>query len=113
MSKCTPLSPSLLALLVLTLQVPAAQAGDLACSGPATGHLGTETVCTALRPLLAGTTASVRLELTRDEPHRLAGRLSWQAGNGPVVEVTSSDRPLDRRAAQRLATGLIAASDLP
>ena len=104
-------------LLILSLPLPLAAEPVLRCNGPSGGHTGAEKVCTALRPMLGGKSGEVTVELTRDEPTALAARLNWsiagKSGRGPVVDVTTSDRPLDRRAAERLARGLIAVSDLP
>lgn len=90
---------------------------ELRCKGPNGGHTGADRVCAVLRPMLGGREGQVTVELTRDEPMALAARLSWsmggKSGRGPVVDVTTSDRPLDRRAPERLARGLIAVSDLP
>ncbi len=106
--------------LVLGLLLTAPGAGAdpvLDCAGPAGGHLGAAAVCSRLAAQLAGRDLTLRLELTRDEPQALAGRLHWQAGgrqvSGPVVDVTAQDRPLDSRAAERLVRGLLAVSDLP
>lgn len=89
----------------------------ITCRGPGGGHLGTGPVCASLSAILAGRDITVALELTRDEPQMLAGRLVWQAGGrsiaGPVVEVTAAERPLDARAGARLARGLVQVSDLP
>lgn len=94
-----------------------AQGAKLQCNGPAGGHTGAQQVCRALSPLVATKSFDVQLELTKDEPSILAGRLIWTIGGarsrGPVVEVTASDRPLDARAARRLAQGLVATTDLP
>lgn len=94
-----------------------AQGMKLDCNGPAGGHTGAQQVCRALSPLLAQKAYDLQLDLTKDEPSILAGRLIWTIGGtrtrGPVVEVTSSDRPLDARAARRLAQGLVATTDLP
>lgn len=96
---------------------PRAARADVACTGPAGGHLGAAPACDRLAALLAGRGVSVTLELTRDEPQLLAGRLVWQAGGqrraGPVVEVTARDRPLTAAAGDRLVRGLLAVSDLP
>lgn len=105
-------------LLGLVLLAPAAGADPvLDCNGPAGGHLGAATVCAQLAARLAGRDVILRLELTRDEPLALAGRLVWLAGgrqvSGPLVDVTAQDRPLDARAADRLVRGLLAVSDLP
>lgn len=103
--------------LVLVLCSSAAAGAGVTCNGPGGGHLGAGPTCDRLNALLAGRDVTATLELTRDEPHLLAGRLTWQAGGqrrtGPVVEVTAQDRPLDARAAERLARGLLAVSDLP
>lgn len=107
MTRLVPLS-----LILLSAVLPASAAG-LGCTGPAGGHLGAQTVCAALAPLLGAKAEGVRLELSRDEPNILSGRLIWGNGQGPSVEVTSSDRPLDGRAAARLARGLLQVSDLP
>lgn len=94
-----------------------AQGLKLECNGPNGGHTGADRVCAALTPLLAQKSLDMQLELTKDEPSILAGRLVWTTSGkrtrGPVVEVTSSDRPLDARAARRLARGLVATTDLP
>jgi len=107
---------------------PYAQAGgpsvSLICAGEADGHLGPGPVCTPLRALLdrryaAGGGPEVRLDLVRDDPMHLSGRLIWQATPGqaaivgPLVEVSSHDRPLDAHAGTRLAQGLVRISDLP
>ena len=61
----------------------------------------------------AGAALAIRFEMLRDDPQMLAGRLHWQGQTGPVVEVTANDRPLDARAARRLAEGLLRMSRLP
>lgn len=103
--------------LALSLSFAAMAQADVACKGPAGGHLGATPTCDRLTTLLSGRDLMVTLELLRDEPKLLAGRLIWQAGGqrrtGPVVEVTARDQPLDARAADRLARGLLAVSDLP
>lgn len=103
--------------LLMPLAAPLAAGPELECKGPSGGHTGAARVCASLRPMLGVMTGRVTVELTRDEPMALAGRLSWsvagQSGRGPVVDVTTSDRPLDGRASERLARGLIAVSDLP
>lgn len=112
--------------LVLAAGGPvAAQSGpDVTCAGAA-GHLGAARVCAPLRSLLGARYSggagpvTVRLELTTDDPMRLAGRLVWQVApgappqTGPVVEVTSRDVPLDARAGDRLVRGLVSVSALP
>lgn len=106
-------------ILCLALLAGPALAADprITCRGLGGGHLGTGPVCASLGALLAGRDITVALELTRDEPQALAGRLVWQAGGrsvaGPVVEVTAAERPLDARAGARLARGLVQVSDLP
>lgn len=104
-------------LLLLALAAPVAAQQGLSCRGAPGGHLGTAAVCDRLSALLGARGAGVTLELTRDEPQVLAGRLVWQAGGrqvtGPLVDVTARDRALDARAADRLARGLLAVSDLP
>lgn len=108
---------ALLILAGLSTGAPAMADTVLDCRGPAAGHLGATAVCAQLSRQLGGRDLRLTLELTRDEPMALAGRLGWQAGGravtGPVVEVTAQDRPLDARAAERLARGLLAVSDLP
>lgn len=103
--------------LALLAALPAAADPRVTCRGPGAGHLGTGPACASLTALLAGRDVAVTLELTRDEPQALAGRLVWQAGgrsvSGPVVEVTAAERPLDAKAAERLARGLVQVSDLP
>lgn len=104
--------------LVLMLATPALAAGpEVFCSGAQGGPTGAAAVCARLASLLAGRDIGVVVEITRDEPQTLAGRLTWTAGGttrtGPVVEVTATDRPLDAKAADRLARGLLAASALP
>lgn len=103
--------------LVVILSGAATAAADVACKGVSGGHMGAAPTCDRLMTLLSGRDLAVTLELTRDEPKLLAGRLVWQAGgqsrSGPVVEVTARDTPLDARAADRLARGLLAVSDLP
>ncbi|MFA7432950.1 MAG: hypothetical protein WCZ72_04465 [Gemmobacter sp.] len=85
----------------------------LSCEGGG-GHLGAAVVCDPLRQLLAGRAGPpVRLVVTRDEAQVLAAHLVWQGRNGPTVEVTAADRPLDARAGARLARGLVAVSNLP
>lgn len=108
-----------LVLLVGVLPADPARAADprITCRGPVAGHLGSDPVCASLAALLAGRDITLALELTRDEPLVLAGRLVWQVGGrsvaGPLVEVTASERPLDARAGARLARGLVQVSDLP
>lgn len=103
--------------LLTPVAAPLGAEPQLECRGPQGGHTGAAKVCAALKPLLGARAGQVQLDLTRDEPMALAGRLSWsvggQKGRGPVVDVTTSDRPLDGRAPERLARGLIAVSDLP
>ena len=117
MSMRTALALPLALGLLTPLAPPAAAQPQLTCRGPSGGHTGAERVCAALRPMLGGTIESATVELTRDEPMALAGRLLWvqrgKQSRGPVVDVTTSDRPLDGRAPERLARGLIAVSDLP
>ncbi|GGE21621.1 hypothetical protein GCM10011345_29290 [Gemmobacter megaterium] len=106
-----------LVLLSMLAAVPAVADPRITCRGPEGGHLGAGPACSSLTGLLAGRNVVVTLQLTRDEPQALAGRLIWQTTggmvSGPIVEVTSADRPLDRRAGERLARGLVQVSDLP
>jgi len=104
--------------LVLVLSGPALAADpQLACTGKGAGHLGAGPVCARLALLLAGQDLRVNVEITRDEPQILAARMTLSRGqstnSGPVVEVTATDRPLDARAADRLARGLLAATPMP
>ncbi|WP_028029387.1 hypothetical protein [Gemmobacter nectariphilus] len=106
-----------LVLAIMLAALPVQADPRITCRGPGGGHLGTGPACSSLTALLAGHNVTVTLELTRDEPQALAGRLVWQTGgrtvSGPVVEVTASERPLDARAGERLALGLVQVSDLP
>ncbi len=113
-------APTLAALALpalLALAGPGLADPQVACKGISGGHLGPSAACGRLTALLGGKDLSVTLELTRDEPQALAGRLVWQAGGqpvaGPVVEVTAAERALDARDSARLAEGLMRVSDLP
>jgi hypothetical protein len=53
------------------------------------------------------------LDVVANDSQKLAARLTWGGGAGPVVEVTANDRALDERAAERLAQGLMAVTKLP
>lgn len=104
--------------LGLLLSGPALAADpQLSCAGKSGGHLGPDPVCARLTALLAGQDIAARVEITRDEPLILAARMTLSRGphamQGPVVQVTSTDRPLDARAADRLARGLLAATPMP
>ncbi|MDR5652378.1 hypothetical protein [Ruixingdingia sedimenti] len=115
-----------LALATLCALLPGAAAAQtdavaLACGGAGGGHVGVGPVCAALERQLAarygavrqGAALTIRFEMLRDDAQMLSGRLHWQGRTGPVVEVTANDRPLDARAAGRLAEGLMRMSSLP
>ncbi len=61
---------------------------------------------------------SITLELTRQQDDLMEGRLLWQTpdgrnGESPLVEVVSSDRPIDARTLEGFARALLQVSDLP
>lgn len=87
-------------------------AQTLACAAGG-GHLAAGAICAAVDAALGARAQGVRLEIQRNEPQILTARLTWVQGAGPVVEVSANDRPLDARAANRLAQGLVAVTDLP
>ncbi len=77
----------------------------------------------APRPLRDATPAhqgalSITLELTRQQDDLMEGRLLWQTpdgrnGESPLVEVVSTDRPINARALEGFARALLQVSDLP
>ena len=61
---------------------------------------------------------SITLELTRQQDDLMEGRLLWQTpdgrnGESPLVEVVSSDRPINARTLEGFARALLQVSDLP
>ena len=100
-----------LAFLALILPAPLA-AQSVSCPGGG-GHIAPQALCAAVSSALGARAAGVTLDVLRNEPQILTARLTWAQGAGPVVEVSTNDRPLDARAANRLAQGLVAVTDLP
>ena len=91
-------------------------AAEVTCSG-ASGHLGRDAICSAARAAFGNKSTAITVDITNDEPNRLSARLSWSEGGkgqqGPRVDVTSADKPLDSRAVSRLIQGLQGSTDLP
>ncbi|MGN0932437.1 hypothetical protein [Falsigemmobacter intermedius] len=100
------------ALICLLSLAPPAVAAEIRCTG-ANGHLGRERICAAAGETFRSSSASLTLEVMSDEPHRLSARIGWSGGQGPRVDVTSPDKPLDGRAVSRLMQGLRGSTDLP
>lgn len=104
-------------ILVMILGImlhPAPASAQMRCAALPGGHLG-QAVCDQAARLLG--TRAVVLEVMRDEPLMLVGRLGWQSGarfiHGPEVAVSATVLPLTAGAAARLAEGLLRVSDLP
>lgn len=95
----------------VTLTAPA-MAAEIRCTG-VSGHLGRDRICAGAGEALRSSSASLTLEVLSDEPHRLSARIGWSGGQGPRVDLTSPDQPLDGRAVSRLMQGLRGSTDLP
>ena len=101
-----------LPLFLIAMAAPAG-AGPLACPGGA-GHIPPAVICTAVADALGARSApGLRLEIMANDAQRLAARLIWTGGQGPLIEVTANSGALQERAAGRLAQGLAGSTDLP
>ncbi|RRH76567.1 hypothetical protein [Falsigemmobacter faecalis] len=101
--------PALLCLVTLTAPATAA---EIRCTG-VSGHLGRDRICAGAGETFRSSSAALTIEVLQDEPNRLSARIGWSGGQGPRVDVTSPDQPLDGRAVPRLMQGLRGSTDLP